>query len=90
MISGLFVSFMSIGEALGPVGNSILVQSFGFRRAYELYSLYILFFSICYFCTCGNVAMFGAPSCYSAGQESNEPEEQTELISRGLARRGEV
>ena len=78
---------MSIGEALGPVGNSILVQSFGFRRAYELYSVYIMFFTICYFCTCGNFEMFGAPSCYSPEHDPDEPMEQTELISRDLAHR---
>ena len=87
LISGLFVSFQSIGEAIGPMLNSVLVEKIGFRRAYEVYSFYILLFCLVYFMTCGDLAFFGAPSCAACINPGKEDEEQSKLIQRELVTR---
>lgn len=53
-ISGLFITFQSIGESIGPILNSVLVEYFGFMRAYEFYCLYLFSFCVLYFALCGH------------------------------------
>lgn len=52
--SGLFITFQSIGETLGPILNSMLVKYFGFTRAFEIYSTYLFAWCVLYFVFCGN------------------------------------
>ena len=79
-ISGLFITFQSIGESIGPMLNSILVQYYGYRHAQEYYALYLISFCLLYFFFCGNILMFGNP-CYEA-QPLSEDEEMSDLIGK--------
>jgi MFS family permease len=58
VISSVFVTFHSIGEAVGPITNSIMITSFGFVRAHEYLAFYIFCFIVMYFMLCGHVVMF--------------------------------
>ena len=58
VISGLFISFQSIGEATGPIAASSLSYSYGFQRTQEIYSVFLTFFFISYFLSCGHFRMF--------------------------------
>lgn len=57
VVSSVFVTFHSIGEAVGPMLNSILLSTYGFRRAHELLACYIFVFALLYFAICGNFKM---------------------------------
>lgn len=59
VISGLFISFQSIGEAIGPIAASSLSEAYGFQTAQEVYCGFLTIFFISYFITCGNFKMFG-------------------------------
>lgn len=59
--------------------NSVLVQNYGFMRAYEYYSLYLVGFVILYFVFCGHFLMFGAPCGLAEGAKYIK-EENMELI----------
>mmetsp|Transcript_35851 Transcript_35851/g.54979 ORF Transcript_35851/g.54979 Transcript_35851/m.54979 type:complete len:102 (+) Transcript_35851:1523-1828(+) len=61
-ISGLFVSFQSMGEAIGPICSSYLTQMFGFTVSQEIYCFILFLFWGTYFLFCGNFKMFGAAS----------------------------
>ena len=58
VISGLFISFQSIGEAIGPIAASSLSERYGFTVAQELYSAFLAVFFLSYFLTCGHFTMF--------------------------------
>ena len=57
-ISGLFISFQSIGEAAGPILASSLSENYGFQIAQEIYSGFLFIFTLSYFLSCGHFAMF--------------------------------
>jgi hypothetical protein len=57
-ISGLFISFQSIGEAAGPIAASSLSETYGFQTAQEIYSGFLTLFFISYFICCGHFRMF--------------------------------
>ena len=57
-ISGLFVSFQSLGEALGPMFGSLLTDQFGFAMSQEIYAAILTIFFSAYFLLCGNFSMF--------------------------------
>lgn len=57
VISSIFVTFHSVGEAIGPIANSVLISSFGFTGAHEALAIYVLSFSVLYFLIGGNVTM---------------------------------
>lgn len=57
-ISGLFISFQSIGEAAGPIAASSLSETYGFQTAQEIYSGFLCLFFISYFLSCGHIKMF--------------------------------
>lgn len=59
-ISGLFVSFQSLGEALGPMISSWIAENYGFTISQEAFSLILALFTLTYFFTCGTCAMFTA------------------------------
>lgn len=86
VVSSVFVTFHSIGEAVGPMLNSILLSTYGFRRAHELLACYILGFALLYFLICGNFKMLIQSwdqdvSNYSSG--SVEETETKSLIKPG-------
>lgn len=58
LISGLFVSFQSIGEVTGPVVSSFLVETFDFRTSQEVYCVILTLFWLSFFLLCGNFSMF--------------------------------
>lgn len=58
VISSVFVTFHSIGEAVGPLSNSIMMSYFGYRRAHEILAVWILIYAMLYFVVCGNFKMF--------------------------------
>ena len=55
--SGLFISFQSIGEAVGPVAASSLSEAYGFQTAQDIYCWVLTFFFVSYFFTCGMCSM---------------------------------
>lgn len=57
-ISGLFISFQSIGEAAGPILASSLSEHYGFQVAQEIYSGLLFLFFTSYFLSCGHFKMF--------------------------------
>lgn len=69
LISGLFVSFQSAGEALGPSVASILSDQFGFQTAQEVYVVYLFTFTTLYFMLCGNFSMFGCATVLPEEEE---------------------
>lgn len=64
--SGLFITFQSIGETVGPILNSMLVKYYGFMRAFEIYSSYLMVWCLMYFLFCGNFSMIFGNPCSSA------------------------
>ena len=78
VISGLFVSFQSIGEAIGPMISSYLTEEYGFTISQEAYSLVLLIFCVSYFLTCGNFSMFTKEEPFN-----QEEEEVSNLINSG-------
>ena len=61
VISSIYVVSQSVGEALGPLLNSILITSFGFQTAHEILAAYLLLWGAFYFLSCDNMAMFNRP-----------------------------
>jgi hypothetical protein len=57
IISGLFVSFQSIGEAAGPLISSALTDAYGFTISQEIYVIYLFTFTTLYFFMCGTFSM---------------------------------
>lgn len=57
VISGLFVSFQSFGEAIGPMISSYLTETTSFTFSQEFYGSVLLVFSISYFLSCGMFQM---------------------------------
>lgn len=60
VISGLFISFQSIGEATGPIAASSLSDLYGFQTTQEIYSVFLALFFVSYFLFCGHFRMFQA------------------------------
>jgi len=58
-ISGLFISFQSIGEAVGPICSSYLTSIFGFEVSQEVYCFVLFLFWATYILFCGTYHMFG-------------------------------
>jgi MFS family permease len=58
-ISGMFVTYQSIGEAIGPMISSTIAEYYSFTVSQEFFAIVLLIFSFCYFSFCGNFAMFG-------------------------------
>ena len=79
IISGLFMAFQSIGEAIGPILSQYLITIFGFQKAYEYYSHYLMFYCLLYFMFAGNFAMFGCPCC--TYHDESDDEEINKLIT---------
>ena len=77
--SGLFISFQSIGEAIGPVISAHLAEAFGFQEAQEIYSAYLVIFIVAYFCCCGMFSACGLVDKKKTGIRRDE--EGTELIN---------
>ena len=57
-ISGLFVSFQSMGEAAGPVMSSWIAEQWGFTASQEAFSALLFTFTIVYFLSCGACSVF--------------------------------
>lgn len=58
MISSLFVTSTGVGEGIGPVISSLFKEMVGFEHSYELFSCFLLLFSIIYVCYCGGIEIF--------------------------------
>lgn len=78
VISGLFVTFQSFGEAIGPMMSSILVDSYGFRSAQDIYAAYLGTYCLLYFLTCGMCNMFFTNGC--SCHKSSVTEEDMDFI----------
>jgi len=76
VISGLFVTLQSFGEAIGPMVSSLLVDSYGFRTAQEVYAAYLATYCLFYFLTCGMCSMF----FNVGGKRKTVEEEKLDLI----------
>ena len=74
LISGLFISFQSIGEAIGPIISSFLTENFGFRTSQEIFCFMLFTFWFTYFLLCGNFEMCKGHS--SRGDQENEAQMQ--------------
>lgn len=61
VVSGLFVSFQNFGEIIGPVLGSSLAEAYGFTIAQNICASFLLFYSLLYFISCGNIQMFKKP-----------------------------
>jgi MFS family permease len=51
--SSLFVTMTGLGEAIGPVLNSILIDKYGFTLAHEIYAYIMLGMAVLYFLATG-------------------------------------
>jgi hypothetical protein len=63
----------------------MLVKYFGFRRAFEIYSLYLFAWCVLYFLFCGNFLIFGNP-CTTNTARLQEGEELRTLIRDDLTK----
>jgi MFS family permease len=70
VISGLFVTFQSFGEAVGPMVSSLLVDSYGFRNAQDIFAAYLGTYCLFYFLTCGMCSMFFKSGNCCGGDDS--------------------
>ena len=61
VISSIFVTSQSVGEAIGPLMNSILISTFGFQTAHEIFAAYLIIWSGLYFTYSDNLGMFEKP-----------------------------
>lgn len=59
-ISGLFVSFQSMGEAAGPVMSSWIAEKYGFTASQEAFAALLVIFTVTYFVSCGACSVFSA------------------------------
>ena len=87
VISGLFVTFQSFGEAVGPMMSSLLVDSYGFRNAQDIYAAYLATYCLLYFLTCGMCGMFFINGC--CGSKRSEEEDIDLIKARELSSRKE-
>ena len=58
MISGIYICFTNLGEAVGPTVSAFMVHHFDFQTAQESYALFIVSFAALYFLCCGHFTMF--------------------------------
>lgn len=61
-ISGLFVTYQSMGEAIGPIISSSIAEWYNFTASQEFFAIVLFMFSFFYFSMCGNFSMFGGDS----------------------------
>ena len=52
MSSGLFTTFLSLGQTVGPLSGSYITQGLGFRLMTDTIAIGLLFFFVLYFCLC--------------------------------------
>jgi len=83
IISGLFISFQSIGEAAGPILSQTLITYYGFQTAYEIFSNYLMLYCLLYFLFAGNFEIFGCPCC--SHHEESDDDEINDLINNKVA-----
>ena len=76
-ISGLFVSFQSLGEALGPMTGSLLTDQFGFEMSQEIFAAALTVFFTSYFLLCGNINMFFDTRKHKKISEKNIEKDKT-------------
>ena len=57
-VSGLFIAFLGIGEATGPILGSIFEDKYDFRTAIDIMAVIVLTFLVLYFSFCGNLSIF--------------------------------
>jgi MFS family permease len=62
LISGMFVSFQSLGEAIGPIVSAWLAHKYNFRICQEVFGVYLTIYFLLYFLLCGNFSIFSAAS----------------------------
>ena len=79
LISGLFVTYQSLGEAVGPMVSSSIAEYYSFTISQEFFAIVLLLFALSYFFACGNFAMFGQDS-HHVSKMSDEQVEQLSLI----------
>ena len=72
LISGMFVSVQSIGEAIGPIVSSYLTDKFNFQYSQEIYGGVLAVFFILYFLFCGNFVMFTPDPIQLQDEESDD------------------
>ena len=92
-ISGMFITFQSLGEAIGPMAAATLADAYGFTVAQELYCGFLTFFWSAYFLSCGMCAMFGSDGVVdTTGSEETEKlvDKKESLESRRTQRDVEV
>ena len=75
--SSMFVTATGLGEAIGPILNSVLIDSYGFTRAHEIYGSIMLFTGLLYFLTCGNFTICKFE--YSVPEEKDYSEMTSQL-----------
>ena len=75
LISGMFVSVQSIGDAIGPIVSSYLTDTFSFQYSQEIYGGILAVFFILYFLFCGNFVMF-SPDPIELQDDEEESEDK--------------
>ena len=58
LISGIYICFTNLGEAVGPTVSAFMVHHFDFQTAQETFALAIFSFAVLYFLLCGHFKMF--------------------------------
>ena len=84
-ISGLFVTYQSLGEAIGPMVSSYIAEYYSFTISQEFFAIVLLLFAISYFVMCGNFSMFGKDQPHQSSKMDNNMEELS-LIDNELHR----
>jgi len=79
--AGYFNGCLGIGEAMGPIIASFLVQKLGFRSACDVLALSVLVYTILYFIFNGRSKIFQrSESSEKIGVEDTESKEITVLV----------
>lgn len=76
LAASLFVTCSGVGEALGPILNSVLKKFYGFERAYEIFGLMFFSFAFIYFLFCGHftICRFEDPKVHEDSDGMSELE----------------
>lgn len=56
--SGVYQAFIAMGEAIGPFFGSVLTSKYGYRNAYDMFTIYIFTFLAAYILFCDVMPRF--------------------------------
>jgi hypothetical protein len=83
LASGLFNTFLGIGQVLGPLYGSFMTRTYGFKYCCDSVALICLVYSILYYTICDGYNSFGDSRWRNLGPDEAQLlfEEEDDLIS---------